>query len=201
MHLVKFHAPKGVSEQALVDDWIGMGLAAGSGDVPQVPEGGQARGVLAAYQREQYGRRTGHDFSHFSDAEMLDTLEYFVFPNFAPWGGFGTNLVYRVRPNGFDPDSCLFEVMVTAPDPVGQTPADAPMTVLPRGSTWSEAPGIGGLAAILDEDVANLERVQRGLHSHGYKAMQFARYQERLIRHLHAGVDGWIAAGLANERH
>jgi phenylpropionate dioxygenase-like ring-hydroxylating dioxygenase large terminal subunit len=195
MHLVKFHAPRGVSEQDLVDNWIGMGLAAGSTDIPQVPEGGRARGVLAQYQRAQYGRRTGRDFSRFSDAEMLDTLEYFVFPNFAPWGGFGTNLAYRVRPNGDDPDSCLFEVMVTAPDPAGERPPDAPLTMLPEGASWMDAPGMSGLGAILDEDVANLERVQQGLHSDGYAMMHFARYQERLLRHLHRTVDAWLAAG------
>lgn len=200
MHMVKFHAPRGVSEQALVDNWIGMGLAAGSDAIPKVSDGGRARGVLATYQREQYSLRTGRDFSHFRDAEMLDTLEYFVFPNFAPWGGFGTNLVYRVRPNGPDPDSCLFEVMVTAPDPQGETPPDAPLALLPEGASWSEATGMGGLAAILDEDVANLERLQQGLHSDGYQMMQFARYQERLIRHLHTTVDQWIAAGQAGGR-
>ena len=195
MHLVKFYAPKGVSEQELVDHWIGMGLAAGKDEIPQAPEGGKARGVLADYQRDQYSRRTGKDFSRYSDAEMLDTLEYFVFPNFAPWGGFGTNLAYRVRPNGFDPDSCLFEVMVTAPDPAGEKPADAPLTVLPEGTSWMEAPGMSGLGAILDEDVANLERVQQGLHSDGYQMMHFARYQERIIRHLHRTVDAWLEAG------
>ncbi len=200
MHMVKFHAPKGVSEQALVDDWIGMGLAAGNANIPQVPDGGCARGVLGQYQRAQYTKRTGRDFSHFSDAEMLDTLEYHVFPNFAPWGGFGTNLAYRVRPNGNNPDTCLFEVMVTGPDPDGEAPPDAPLALLPEGASWSEASGMGGLAAILDEDVANLERVQQGLHSDGYRVMQFARYQERLIRNLHAHVDAWIEAGEAAAR-
>lgn len=192
MHMVKFFAPNGVSEQDLVDHWIGMGLAAGQDDIPQVPEGGRARGVLADYQREQYGRRTGRDFSGFSDAEMLDTLEYFVFPNFAPWGGFGTNLAYRVRPDASDPEACLFEVMVTAPDPAGQRPADAPFVTLTEGTSWMEAPGMSGLGAILDEDVANLERVQQGLHSDGYQLMHFARYQERIIRHLHRSVDACI---------
>jgi phenylpropionate dioxygenase-like ring-hydroxylating dioxygenase large terminal subunit len=195
MHMVKFVTPKGVSEQELVDHWIGMGLAAGSDSIPRVPEGGRARGVLADYQRQQYAARTGRDFSRFSDAEMLDTLEYHVFPNFAPWGGFGTNLVYRVRPNGFDPHTCLFEVMVTAPDPAGEKPRDADLTIVPEDASWMVAPGMTGLGPVLDEDVANLERVQKGLQSDGYQEMRFSRYQERLIRNLHQRVDEYLAKG------
>jgi phenylpropionate dioxygenase-like ring-hydroxylating dioxygenase large terminal subunit len=198
MHMVKFFTPKGVSEQELVDHWIGMGLAAGSDQIPRVPEGGRARGVLAEYQRKQYAARTGRDFGGFSDAEMLDTLEYHVFPNFAPWGGFGTNLVYRVRPNGFDPHSCLFEVMVTAPDPAGERPRDAELAIVPEDASWMVAPGMSGLGTVLDEDVANLERVQKGLQSDGYQQMHFSRYQERLIRNLHDHVDAYIAKGAAS---
>ena len=41
-----------------------------------------ADGVRASLQR-----RTGRDFSEVSDAEILDGIEYFLFPNFMPWGG------------------------------------------------------------------------------------------------------------------
>jgi phenylpropionate dioxygenase-like ring-hydroxylating dioxygenase large terminal subunit len=192
MHMVKFVAPNGVSEQDLVDRWIGMGLAAGKSVSPKVPAGGVARSVLAQYQRQKYRERTGLDFSKYSDAETVDTIEYFVFPNFAPWGGFGNNLVYRVRPNGNDHESCLFEVMITAPDPQGEMPPDAPMVLIPQEGSWMEAPGMSGLGAVLDEDVANLKRVQLGLHSDGYKEVRLSSYQEGIIRHLHSGIDSYL---------
>jgi phenylpropionate dioxygenase-like ring-hydroxylating dioxygenase large terminal subunit len=192
MHMVKFVAPHGMDEQVLVDRWIGMGLAAGKDAIPQVPSGGRARGVLAQYQRETLRHRTGLDFSRYSDAETLDTLEYLIFPNFAPWGGFGNNLIYRVRPNGNDHESCLFEVMITARDPAGESPPDAPMVLIPMEGSWMDAPGMSGLGAILDEDVSNLKRVQQGLHSDGYTHVNLSTYQEGIIRHLHAVIDDYL---------
>ena len=46
-----------------------------------------------------------------TDAELLDALVYNVFPNFAPWGGFMPNIVYRWRPWA-DQNTCLMEVRV-----------------------------------------------------------------------------------------
>ena len=192
MHMVKFVAPNGVAEQTLVDRWIGMGLAVSADAIPKVPTGGRARAVLADYQRKKLRERMGTDLSRLSDAEMLDTIEYFIFPNFAPWGGFGNNLVYRVRPHGKNCDSCIFEVMITAPDPIGEKPADVPVTWIAEGGSWMDAPGMTGLGAVLDEDIANLRRVQLGLHSDGFSKVQLARYQEGIIRHMHATIDEYI---------
>ena len=61
--------------------------------------------------RAGYTAQTGYDHDHATDAELLDGLVYNVFPNFAPWGGFMPNIVYRWRP-WKDADHCLMEVRI-----------------------------------------------------------------------------------------
>ncbi len=39
--------------------------------------------------------------------------EIFVFPNLLILPQAGNCMIYRVRPNGFDPDSCIFEIFST----------------------------------------------------------------------------------------
>jgi len=64
----------------------------------KVPQGMTARRALGAAMRENYTKMFGHDHSEATDCELLDALVYNVFPNFAPWGGFMPNIVYRWRP-------------------------------------------------------------------------------------------------------
>ena len=80
------------------------------------------------------GKRTGRDYSSVTDAELLDGIEYFLFPNFMPWAGFLTSFAYRFRPDGHDPDSCVIDIMVLEPIPDG---ADRP----PAAPTRVHRPG------------------------------------------------------------
>ena len=49
-----------------------------------------------------------------SDAELMDSIDYTLFPNFHPWGAFN-RIVYRFRPNGDDHRSSIMEVFFLAP--------------------------------------------------------------------------------------
>ena len=40
----------------------------------------------------------------------VDEGEPFVFPNFFVLPQFGNALIYRSRPDGFDPDACIYDV-------------------------------------------------------------------------------------------
>src|SRR6202008_2108902 len=48
---------------------------------PALPEGMTARARLAEISRETLSKDIGEDFSHATDAEMLDSILYNVFPN------------------------------------------------------------------------------------------------------------------------
>jgi len=158
-----------------------------------VPTGGTARQVLAERTRRQLAERTGGDYSAVTDCEALDAIEYFVFPNFVPWAGYTTPLVYRFRPHGDDHSAAEMDVMLLEPVPVtGPRPPAAPTRHLEAGQRWADAPELGYLGRILDQDTATLARVQHGLQAAGSPDVTLARYQESRIRHFHATLGEYL---------
>jgi len=185
-------------EQKMLDAMLReMPVAGKPGDIELKP-GETARAVLAERFRTVLGKSSGVDLSGVSDAEMLDSLQYYLFPNFVPWSGIGAPLVYRWRPNGDDPESCLFEVMYLFVRPSDEPPKrDTPMKLLGDDETFADAPELGGLGPLLDQDLDNLERIQRGLHALHKPGVTLANYQEVRIRHVHMILDRYIEAGKA----
>ncbi|MGI9623823.1 MAG: SRPBCC family protein, partial [Acidimicrobiales bacterium] len=169
---------------------------AGSGS-PNVDAGGTARQVTADNFRSHLGGVFRRDLSGYSDAEVLDAILYHLFPAFAPWAGVSQSLIYRWRP-GPTPDTCFMDVMRLQLSPEDEPmPAPGPFTELALEQDWDEAPGMGSLAAVFEQDMANLPRVQQGLKSRGKKTVSFGQYQEGRMRHIHKLIDTYIDAGLA----
>jgi hypothetical protein len=187
--------PGTYDEQEVVDALLG-GQTTQVGEEPQtprVPEGSTARKVLADGARAGLAQVYGIDLSAASDSEVLDAVEYYIFPNFIVWGGYSFPIVYRSRPNGNDHESCFFEAMLVAPD--GDDPGpDAEMQILPTQTSWAEAPGMGGVGYVLDQDDRNIRKIQLGLHSDGLTGVSFSQYQEGNIRALHHGVKQYLEA-------
>ena len=189
------HLPDGTyDEQDMVDTLIGGQLAAlNDADVvvPRVPPGGRARAVLADFNRAQLAAMFGVDVRDVSDAEILDVIEYYVFPNLVPWGGYSFPIVYRFRPNGDDHESCFAEVMLMAPC-AGEPPPDAPLHVLPTGASWTEASELGGLGPILDQDDRNIRKIQLGMRSDAFEGPSLSSYQESNVRLLHRTLEDYL---------
>ncbi|HYA68989.1 MAG TPA: aromatic ring-hydroxylating dioxygenase subunit alpha [Acidimicrobiales bacterium] len=184
------HVDHPVEEQDIVDAMFmtkdGMPLA--------VADGSTARAVLADRVRAVLAERTGRDYSALSDTEALDAIEYFVFPNFVPWAGYTTPLVYRFRPNGDDHRSSIMDVMLLDPLPLtGPRPQAARTRHLGDGERWADAPELGYLGRILDQDTATLGRVQRGLEAVSGPGLILASYQECRIRHFHETLGRYVS--------
>jgi phenylpropionate dioxygenase-like ring-hydroxylating dioxygenase large terminal subunit len=172
-----------------------LGLWGGKGGTAaEPPPNAEARAALGRVARDSFQRAYGGDWSGASDAELLDALVYNVFPNFAPWGGFAPNIVYRWRPNGRDPDSCLMEVMILKPVPEGgPRPRAVPFRLLGEHERWSDAKELPILGPVIDQDMENMPYVQEGLHASATGNVHLARYQESRIRHFHATLDRYVA--------
>jgi phenylpropionate dioxygenase-like ring-hydroxylating dioxygenase large terminal subunit len=155
-----------------------------------VDEGELARTVLADWMRGSLPNRTGRDYSQASDAELIDVIQYFCFPNLIPWGGHSFPLGYRALP-GPDPDTCRWEVMIFSDYPDGDPPPDAPMRMTPPDEPWAALPELGGVGPILDQDVRNMRRLQLGLKSEGFSAVTFSRYQEATLRRYHQNLESY----------
>lgn len=186
----------GLTEQQVADAYTSFFSRAGRGAVA-VGDDEAARPLVADVLRRALEPRIGTDLSATSDAEVLDAVLYHLFPAFAPWAGIGQPLVYRWRP-GATPDTCYMDVIRMAPVPDGaERPERAPMQVLTLDQPWKDAEGMGGLADVFEQDMANLPRVQAGLKSRGAPGVVFGRYQEARMRMLHRLIDGFVLDGLA----
>ena len=161
-----------------------------------VPEGMTARAYFSDILRQGVKEASGIDISSATDSEMLDAIQYFVFPNYFPWGGQAQNIIYRFRPWNDDPDWCFMEVMLLTDPPAGQPrPEPAEMHVLADDESWMEAPELGALCRIFDQDEDNLVEVQTGLKASVTGTVQLGNYQDSRIRDLHNLLDKYIAEG------
>jgi phenylpropionate dioxygenase-like ring-hydroxylating dioxygenase large terminal subunit len=155
-----------------------------------VPEDVRARTFLAERHREALSAMWGVDLSAASEAELLDTDQYHLFPNFFPWLGYYLPIAYRFRPWGDDPDESLMEIMVLHPRPAdGREVRPAEMQLLGPDESWTNARGLELLGIVFDQDTANLARVQRGMRFRGGAELALADYQEIRIRHYHHRLD------------
>jgi phenylpropionate dioxygenase-like ring-hydroxylating dioxygenase large terminal subunit len=183
-----------ISEQTILDDMFGRRE---DGDmIVKLEEGQKARAMAAEIMRQQAGERDGNDYSQASDAEMLDPMLYNIFPNISIWSGYYINLVYRWRPYKNDPNRGIMEVMKILPAPKeGPTPDPVPCHWLGEDEPWTAAEELGPLAAVFEQDMANLPYVQEGMLASargGNGKIQLANYQEMRIRQHHVTLDKYI---------
>lgn len=153
-------------------------------------EGETARAAAAAAARERWRPAAGDRVDTMSDAEMMDALDYTVFPNFHPWGALN-RIVYRFRPNGDDHRTSIMECLFLAPFE-GVRPAPAPVHHLAADEPWTNAPELGILAKVFEQDTFNMAKVQRGLETTFKPGVTLSRYQEGKVRWLHQLLATWV---------
>ena len=156
-----------------------------------VPDGKTAREVAAAGRREPMRLVIGDAVDELSDSEMNDSFYYTLFPNFHPWGAYNM-IVYRFRPYGTDHRRSIMECMYLAPFPGDERPPPAPIHWLSAEDDWTEAPELGFLARVFNQDTFNLAKVQVGLEASAADHVPLGSYQESKIRHFHRMLDQWL---------
>ncbi len=193
-----------LTPQQVVDAYLAFSANSPKGKVPEgmrieVPDDANPRSIVADVFRQAMQARFGADLSDRADTELLDAVLYHLFPAFAPWAGIGQSLVYRWRP-GATPDTCFMDVIRMAPLPdSGEVPEPAPQQRLTLEQSWHEAEGMGQLADVFEQDMANLPKVQAGLKSRGKRGVSFGLYQETRMRMHHRMADDYIDAGLLRD--
>ena len=184
-----------VEPDQTVNDWLQHALWLEEGESITVPEGMSAREWLANYYFDAYSKEYGMDLHSFcTRSEIMDSILYSVFPNFAPWAGFHPNLTYRMKPHGDDPELCTMEIIVLMRYPEGEKrPEDCAVQKLDKDQLFSEAEGMeGGLGRVFDQDFSNLKMVQKGLHNVQSGEIYLANYQEIRIRHFNNTLDKYV---------
>lgn len=183
------HLPSSGTPQRVVNAAAKFGLCTPG----PLAEGETPRSRIADSLRGTIRERLGVDLSDFGDSEVLDVIEYYLFPNLMLFGGFGSPLAYRSRPMDDDPNQCLFEVWLLLPYAGNAPPAPAPMRMLRDDEAFADVPELSYFGAILDQDAVAMPRVQRGLRASRKRTVTPGRYQELRIRHMRQTLAEYLA--------
>ena len=185
--------PREPSEQELMQQLWGRRGPNDEGDCPQVPEGMTARDCYAKIVQQQLGELYDQDFSGYSTAQTLDSIEYFLFPNFFIFPGLSLPMAYRFRPDPADPDFCWFDLYFLRPRHPDKAPPMPPEpTELDVEDSYTLAEGLGRLGQVYDEDTNNLAAQTRGFKTCAKGGQTLGNYQEIRARHLHKRVDDYL---------
>ena len=156
-------------------------------------EGMTARSVVGQGGRMNLAKTLGDAADEISDAELGESIYYTLFPNFHPWGAYN-RITYRFRPYGDNHEMAIMECMFLEPyDPSQPKPASVPIHWLGPDDDWTEAPELGLLARVFNQDTFNLPKVQIGLRSAKKPGVTLANYQEIKLRHFHMLLSQWLA--------
>jgi phenylpropionate dioxygenase-like ring-hydroxylating dioxygenase large terminal subunit len=197
-HCARVITPGGTPSPLLGDDAVteqdmvrGMlDVRVDHADTVTLQEGETARAVLAEMSRKRWRPIAGDRVDQMSDSEMMDSIDYTVFPNFHPWGAFN-RIVYRFRPNGDDHRSAIMDVFFLSPFS-GERPKPATERRLGVDDPWTDAPQLGMLAKVFEQDVFNMAKIQKGLETTRKPGVTLSNYQEAKIRWLHALLTDWV---------
>ena len=112
--------------------------------------------------------------------------EIFIFPNLLILPMAGNAMMYRVRPDGYDPDKCIFEIMSTKSYPAAQK---VPPAVVQKVTDIDDPTQV---LRIPRQDLSNIPRMQIGLHQKGCKQIWLAEEQEKMILNMHQQLDRYL---------
>ena len=192
------HLDNPMSEQELINTML-VGDRSMVSDELTVQQGETARSVMARYLRKVFGAQYQADLSSYSDSEIVDTIEYHLFPNMILFPGFSLPMVYRFRPIGLRADRTKFEILFLRPVPAtGERPEPAEMFTVKEEESYTIVPGMDkALGAVYDQDTMNLRAQQEGFLNQ-YKAgrkpgQTLGNYQEVRLRHFNQTLDAYLA--------
>jgi hypothetical protein len=96
-------------------------------------------------------------------------------------------LCYRARPNGTDPNSCIFDVYVIERYPEGGEPETDWVNVPdPMDDRWPE---------VLQQDFNNMPYVQKGMKSRGFIGARPNPRQEITVINFHKTLAQYMGLG------
>jgi nitrite reductase/ring-hydroxylating ferredoxin subunit len=112
--------------------------------------------------------------------------EIFIFPNFMILPHAGNAMMYRARPAGSDPDRCIFEIYSTR---------TLPQAIKPSRAGVERVTDVGDpqqVRLIPRQDLGNIPRMQKGLHSRAMRHTWLASHQEKMILNMHQELDRYL---------
>jgi hypothetical protein len=137
----------------------------------------------------QWFVQTGHDrygpfLPDIPTEQFGDDWDYTIFPNLVFNLYPGTLFGFNARPNGADPDTCVFDI-ISLQHPAGEAKASAKREAITDPDyDWG---------TIIGQDLSNLARIQDGMHCRTLKQSRLAGYQEMRIANRARHIDEYYA--------
>ncbi len=155
-------------------------------------EGASAMAINAEMQRQALKAILPEMAESIPDVELFSSIFFTLFPNWHPWGSFNP-INYRFRPNGDNHEECIMECMYLTPIPEdGNYEPVREIHWLGADDDWTEAPELGMLAMIFNQDMRNLPYVYDGMKATAREHLRFADYNELKLRHWHQLYGEWV---------
>ena len=166
--------------------------AAQNADASDMEEDVPARVMGAEMQRQMLKHVVPSIADTVPDIELTASIYLTVFPNWHPWGSFNA-INYRFRPNGDNHEEAIMECMFLAPIPEnGEYEPVREIHWLDVDEDWTNAPELGPLAKIFNQDLRNLPFVFEGLKATAKENLRLGDYNELKIRHFHELYERWV---------
>ncbi|HUI04109.1 MAG TPA: aromatic ring-hydroxylating dioxygenase subunit alpha [Acidimicrobiales bacterium] len=161
-------------ERRIVDELKGAPL----------PEG---RTLMELYQerRRDLLASRGLDVSRFTLDQLTSADDFYWFPNVLGPIYPGTAIMFRVRPDGLDPDSAVMDLWTLQWPGEGWRPCEHKVYPDWTAKDW-------GLITI--QDFANMAHVQEGMKSRGCVDLRLNPRQESNILHMHRVIDRYLTS-------
>ena len=118
-----------------------------------------------------------------TDWHVFPNLVFLMYPDGA--------LAYRARPDGDNPDSCIFDIWSLARYAPGSEPP-LKREFYHGKDDWRQSENFG---LILSQDFSNMIEVQRGMKSRGFTAARTSPLQETSISNFHRVLYEYVSAG------
>lgn len=147
------------------------------------------RTLLEVYQerRHELLRSRGFDLSGIEPDQLTSAEDVFWFPNLVGPIYPGSAILFRVRPNGLDPDSAIKDTWVL------EWPRPGTEWRMPERKfypDWRER----DWGLITNQDYGNLGEVQVGMKSRGCRSLRLNPRQESNVLHMHRVIDRYLVS-------
>jgi nitrite reductase/ring-hydroxylating ferredoxin subunit len=173
----------------LVEGLGGAFLGEERAAVAELRAAGLGRGeLLSAYQqrRMELLAARGFDVSGLDPEQTTSADDVYCFPNLVGPIYPGSAILFRVRPDGLDPDRAIKDTWVL------EWPRDDPPWQMPE-PRWYPDWEAKDWGVITNQDYANMARVQSGMKSAGCEGVRFNVRQESNVLHMHRVIDRYLA--------
>jgi phenylpropionate dioxygenase-like ring-hydroxylating dioxygenase large terminal subunit len=165
-------------------------------ELPNIDPTKDVRGQIGEWHRQVYQQTYGREHRG-TDAYMIDSVLYFMFPQFCVWLSEAIPFSYQFTPHETDPEKCYFETRLLMPYAEGQPrPPSAPVDIANIDERIvDKSPGFSFLASIFDQDMGNMPLVQKGVRAAdpAHHHTMLGSYQESIMQTWHELFDRFMA--------